>query len=155
MKNWLKLIISLLICQLAGVIGAFFNSFSIKSWYLTLNTPSYLPPSWAFGVVWPILFLLMGIALFLVWRQPKSSLRNYALFLFGLQLVFNIFWSFMFFTLQCPACGLVWIGILWMLILFNIFAFWRISKISGGLLIPYILWVSFAIALNYGFYLLN
>jgi len=154
--NITKLIISILICQLAGIIGSIFTAPSVATWYQTLNKPSFTPPNWLFAPVWTILFLLMGISLYLVWQKGFANKENKkALFLFILQLVFNILWSFAFFGSQSPLYGLVVIIILWIFILATVLQFLKISKLAGRLLIPYILWVSFAVLLNFSIWQLN
>jgi len=150
MKNLGKLIISIVICEMAGVIGSIFTSSSVKTWYLTINKPSFNPPSWLFAPVWVALFLLMGIAMFLVWNKNKKGL-----IIFFIQLFFNILWSAMFFGLKSPLFGLIVIVILWVLILLTIVRFFKISPPAGELLIPYILWVTFATVLNLAIVLLN
>jgi len=150
MRNFIKLVISLAVCQLAGGIGSIFTSSSVKTWYLTINKPSFNPPNWVFAPVWIILFLLMGISLFLVWKKGKKGLP-----IFFIQLFFNILWSVMFFGLKSPLLGFVVIIVLWILILLTIIKFFRISKTAGWLLIPYILWVSFASILNLAILTLN
>ena len=150
MKNLIKLLISIIICQLAGGIGSIFTSSSVKTWYLTISKPSFNPPNWVFAPAWTTLFLLMGISLFLVWRKGKRGLP-----IFFIQLFFNILWSVMFFGLKSPLLGLIVIIILWILILLTIIKFFKISKPAGWLLIPYILWVSFATILNFSIFILN
>jgi translocator protein len=151
-----RLILCIIICQLAGVAGSVFTSSSVATWFPTLITPSYAPPGWVIGVVWTILFTLMGISLFLVWREglEKPDVKM-ALYIFAAQLVVNILWSWAFFGLQSPLAGLAVIAVLWVLILLNIVKFWPISKWAGGLLVPYILWVSFAAFLNFTIWRLN
>lgn len=156
MKKFFKLIISIIICQLAGIIGSFFTVKSVSTWYLTLNKPSFTPPSWLFAPAWISLYFLMGIALFLIWSSSDSlKKRRPAFILFGLQLILNAFWSVAFFGLQSPLLGLIVIIILWIFILLTIIGFFKISKLAGWLLIPYILWVSFATALNLAILILN
>lgn len=153
--NWVKLVISLLICQAAGGIGSIFTSQSVNSWYLTLVKPSFTPPGAVIGLVWTILFLLMGYALYLVWSKSKEQEVKNALIFFCIQLVLNIAWSFCFFYLQSPLAGLVEIIFLWLAILATIIYFNKISKLAAYLLIPYVIWVSFAAILNYYLYILN
>jgi len=150
--NWLKLMFSLLICQVAGGIGSIFTMPAISTWYATLQKPAFNPPNWIFGPVWTLLFLLMGIALYLVWQKPNNKK---ALIIFSVQLILNIAWSFAFFYLQNPLAGLIEIFILWIFILLTIVYFFKISKVAAYILIPYILWVSFAAVLNYFLYILN
>jgi tryptophan-rich sensory protein len=157
MSKYIKLLISVIICQLAGVIGSIFTASSVKTWYVMLNKPSFNPPNWLFGPVWISLYFLMGISLFLVWYLPSASPneRSRAIILFGIQLVLNSFWSIAFFGLKSPLLGLIVIVLLWVMILLTILRFFNISKIAGWLLIPYILWVTFASILNFSLFLLN
>lgn len=152
----LKLVISLILCQLAGFIGSLFTTPAIPTWYETLNKPSFTPPNGVFAPVWTTLFLLMGISAFLVWRKGIENPRvNIALRLFIIQLILNIFWSVLFFGLRSPLLGLVEIIILWTSILLTILYFFKVSKIAGILLLPYILWVSFTAVLNFSIWRLN
>ncbi len=155
-NNFWKLIISVLVCLSAGFIGSFFTTPSIPTWYATLNKPSFNPPNWLFAPAWTTLFILMGIAAFLIWRKglKKKAVKN-ALIIFLLQLVFNTLWSFLFFKFHSPFWALVDIGVLWSLISLSLIKFWKINKAAGILLIPYLLWVSFASFLNYTIYRLN
>ncbi|MFA5187960.1 MAG: TspO/MBR family protein [Patescibacteria group bacterium] len=154
--NWFRLIFSFLICQAAGGIGAIFTMPGISTWYATLQKPAFNPPNWIFGPVWTMLFVLMGIALYLVWNKSKEKEgKNKAIIFFCIQLVLNIGWSFCFFYLQSPLAGLIEIFVLWIFILLTIVYFYKISKIASYLLIPYILWVSFAVVLNYFLFILN
>lgn len=156
MKNPIKLLISFFICQLAGIIGSIFTASSVKSWYRTLNKPLFTPPSCLITFVWTILFVLMGLSLFFIWKKfPEDKRTKKGLFIFILQLVFNILWSALFFGLKSSLLGFVDIIILWVLILITILNFFRISKLAGLLLIPYILWVSFAGILNFAIWILN
>jgi benzodiazapine receptor len=152
------LVLSIMICQAAGVIGSFFTNMSVSTWYPSLAKPWFTPPGWLIGLVWFILFALMGISMFFVWRKnlrlndPRP--RN-AITLFGVQLVANVLWSAAFFGLRSPAAGLVTIAALWILVLVTIIMFWRLSRDAALLLVPYILWVSFAAYLNYTVWILN
>jgi tryptophan-rich sensory protein len=151
-----RLILAIIICQLAGVLGSVFTSSSVLTWYPTLIKPSFAPPGGVIGAVWIVLFTLMGVSLFLVWRDGKNdSDRKIALIIFALQLVVNVLWSWAFFGLQSPLAGIVVIVVLWLLILQCIFRFWPISRNAALLLVPYILWVSFAAFLNYTIWRLN
>lgn len=155
-KNFLKLIIALIIPQLFAIIGSLFTTTSIGSWYSLIEKPAFNPPNWVFAPVWTILYLLMGIAAFLVWRQglDKKEVRS-ALIIFLFQLTLNLFWSFLFFGLENPGIAFTEIISLWFAILATILAFFQISKVAAMLLIPYILWVSFAAFLNYSIWNLN
>ena len=151
-----RLILSILICQAAGALGSIFTSSSVSTWYPTLTKPDFTPPGWVIGLVWIILFTLMGISLFVVWQRGtgRTEVKS-ALFIFAAQLVVNVLWSWAFFGLRSPLFGLEVIAVLWILILLTIVKFWQISRIAALLLIPYILWVSFAAFLNFTIWRLN
>jgi len=146
----MKLLISILICELAGMVGSIFTVSSVKTWYVTnLVKPSFNPPSWVFGPVWTTLFLLMGVALYLVWQKKKISKW------FWIQLILNILWSGLFFGLKRPDLAFLEIIILWITILKTIVDFKKVNKSASWLLIPYLLWVSFAAFLNLAIVRLN
>jgi benzodiazapine receptor len=152
----LKLAASILICLGAGLVGSFFTTPSISTWYASIQKPSFNPPNWVFAPVWTALFILMGISLFLVWKQGYADRQvKIALVLFAVQLVLNIVWSFMFFGLRNPLAGLIEIVVLWISIVLTIVYFYNISRTAGLLLVPYILWVSFAAFLNFTIWRLN
>ncbi len=151
----LKLVASVILCQIAGFLGSLFTTPAISTWYRTLNKPFFTPPDWVFSPVWIGLFILMGISLFFVWRRPGHPQLRPALFLFFVQLILNVLWSVSFFGLQSPLLGLIDILLLWMAILFTTLSFFKVSKFAGVLLIPYLLWVGFAILLNFSLWLLN
>lgn len=143
----------ILLCNLAGIIGSVFTVSSIQEWYVLLEKPEpFTPPNWVFAPVWTTLYTLMGISLFLVWK--KKACRC-AYVVFGSQLVLNSVWSIAFFGLQSPLNGLFVIVPLWLLIAWSIKVFYDIDKRAGYLLIPYILWTSYAAFLNYMVYVLN
>jgi len=151
-----RLILSIFICQLAGIIGSIFTTPQISTWYASLKKPPFSPPNWLFGPVWISLFVLMGISLFLIWRKGISTpFVKEGLIIFGIQLVFNVLWSVAFFGLRSPISGLIVIIILWITILLTIIQFSKLSEIAALLLIPYIAWVSFAGVLNLSLFLLN
>lgn len=148
--NLIKLIFCVLIAEGAGILGSIATVTSVKTWYLTdLVKPSWNPPSWLFGPVWTTLFLLMGIALYLVWTKKNN------LFWFWIQLLLNIVWSFLFFGLRSPMLAFYEIILLWITILITIIKFWSYNKTAGILLIPYLAWVSFASFLNFTIASLN
>jgi benzodiazapine receptor len=151
-----KLVIAILVCELAGILGSAFTFSEIPTWYVTLAKPALNPPSSVFGPVWTTLYALMGIASFLVWKKgfDRKDVRK-ALSVFGLQLVLNAAWSIIFFGLHSPAWALVNIVALWLAIAWTIVLFYRISRAAGWLLVPYIVWVSFATYLNYSIWILN
>jgi len=151
-----KFIVSIVICNGAGFVGSFFTRQSINTWYVLLVKPDFTPPGWLFAPAWLILYNLMGIAIFLVWRRGISNHNvKQAIIIFTIQLILNVFWSIAFFGLKSPLYGLIVIVPLWAAIFISIAYFYRISKVSAFLLIPYIVWVSFATILNFNFYILN
>jgi benzodiazapine receptor len=144
-----KLIVSIVACEGAGGIGAIFTTSAIPTWYKSLKKPAFTPPNSVFGPIWITLYLLMGIAIFLVWREGLSQEGvALAFVVFWVQLVLNILWSVIFFGLRSLLGGMVVILLLWIAILVNIILFFGVSPIAGGLLIPYIIWVSIAANLN-------
>jgi tryptophan-rich sensory protein len=144
-----KLMISIIICQMVGVIGSVLTTPSIPTWYATLKKPSFTPPGWLIGSVWIALFFLMGISAFLVWRKGLNNRQvKIALTVFAVQLILNALWSVAFFGFKSPLAGLVVISVLWIAILLTIIKFLKVSRPAGLLLLPYILWVSFAALLN-------
>ncbi|MFD2034461.1 TspO/MBR family protein [Belliella marina] len=154
MKSWPKLLISLLLPQIAGALGAVVTISSVGSWYQTLEKPPFNPPAWVFGPAWTTLYILMGISLYLVWTS-EHPFKKRALQLFGLQLFLNAIWSPAFFGLESPSLGLLVIVPLWVAILACIRIFHPINKWASLLMIPYILWVSFATILNASIWYLN
>ncbi|MBI4163987.1 MAG: tryptophan-rich sensory protein [Candidatus Aenigmarchaeota archaeon] len=155
MKNVTKLIISIVICEVIGLIGSVFTIPSIGSWYTGLQKPGFTPPNWAFAPVWTTLFLLMGISLyFLVEKGIRRGVRT-GLVIFGAQLALNLIWSILFFGLHNIFFALVEIVVLWIVILVTIICFWRIRRVAGYLLVPYICWVTVAALLNYYIWILN
>ncbi len=155
-SNPIKLIIAVVVSELAGIIGSVFTVPAIPMWYATLVKPALNPPAWIFGPVWTTLYALMGVAAFLVWKKgwEKKEVKT-ALGIFGIQLVLNTLWSVIFFGLHSPGVALVDIIFLWLAILATIVAFAKISRAAAWLLAPYILWVSFAVYLNYSIWVLN
>ena len=151
-----KLIVSVAICQLAGVIGSVFTARSVSTWYITLVKPTFTPPSWLFAPVWISLYALMGVSLFLVWRKG-SEVRGVktAVAVFAVQLVLNACWSAAFFGARSPLAGLIVILVLLAAIVLAMVRFFRISPPAGALLVPYLVWVAFATVLNASIYNLN
>lgn len=156
LNNTFKLIIAIVISELAGVIGSIFTTPSITGWYAGIVKPTFNPPGWVFGPVWTTLFVFMGIAAFLVWKKGLERRDvKIALGVFVGQLVLNTLWSIIFFGLHSPGGALVEIVFLWLAILVTIVAFYKISKPAAWLLVPYIAWVSFAAYLNFTIWTLN
>lgn len=155
-KNITKLIISVGICELAGVIGSIFTVPAISGWYRGLTKPQLAPPNWIFAPVWTILYLLMGVSLYLVWKNGFENKRvRFAMGVFAGQLMLNILWSYIFFGLNSPGAALIEIVMLWLMILACIFVFKKISKPAAWILVPYIVWVTFAMYLNFSIWILN
>ena len=156
LHNTFKLIISIFIAELAGIVGAGFTAPSIAGWYASLVKPELNPPAGVFGPVWTTLYALMGIAAFLVWKKGWARRDvKIALGIFIVQLVLNTLWSIIFFGLHSAGGALIEIILLWLAILATIVTFAKISKAGAWLLLPYILWVSFAGYLNYMIWGLN
>jgi benzodiazapine receptor len=157
--NWRQTIIliaSLIIPQAAGALGAIATAPAISGWYRLLNKPAFNPPAWVFGPAWTVLYLLMGVALFLVWsKTPRTPTANLALIFFAVQLALNVAWSYIFFGLRAPFPALIEIIILWFAILVTVIYFFKVSKAAGALMVPYLLWVTFATVLNGAIWLLN
>lgn len=143
-----KLSISILVPLIAGFLGSVFTTPAVKSWYLVINKPTWNPPSWLFGPVWTTLFILMGIALYLVWSAKMNTKVRVALKMFAVQLILNVLWSVFFFGMGNFWLAFDEILILWVFILLTIIKFWKVDRAAGALLVPYILWVSFAAYLN-------
>jgi len=155
-KKWLVLGICILIPLLVGWIGGIFTSSSVGDWYLTLNKFSLNPPSWVFAPVWTLLFVLMGLSLYFVFIERKNiENRKIFLWLFGVQLILNLLWSVLFFGLRNPFYALIEIVVLWIFILLTLIYGFKINRKSGWLLVPYLVWVSFAIFLNFSIVKLN
>ncbi len=151
----LKLVASVILCQIAGFLGSLFTTPAIPTWYATLKKPFFTPPDWIFSPVWISLFILMGISLFFVWRRQGHPQFKKALIFFFVQLILNVLWSLGFFGLRLPLLGFIDIILLWIAILLTIQNFLKVSKFAGVLLLPYLLWVSFATLLNLSLWIQN
>jgi len=154
-SNSIKLISSIALPLVLGAIAGMFTSQSVPDWYSTLNRPSFNPPNWIFGPVWTILYILMGISFFVIWKQKPSKARNLAISVFFLQLLLNFAWSFIFFYFNMIGFALVEIILLWFSIIWMLVLFYTIKPLAAFINIPYLLWVSFAAVLNAGYYFLN
>ncbi|MCM1497812.1 MAG: tryptophan-rich sensory protein [Clostridium sp.] len=150
--QWKNLITCLAIPLAIGGLSALLTRNSMETFDL-INKPGFSPPGWLFPVVWTVLYILMGIASYLVLISERSN--DNALAVYGLQLVFNFFWSIIFFNLRLYLFAFIWLVLLWLLIFKTVLLFYQISKPAGYLLIPYLLWVTFAGYLNFSIYLLN
>jgi len=150
-----KYILCVIVCVGLGSASGILSGSGLTDWYQTLNKPSFQPPTWVFGPAWTILYTLMGIAIARVWHKPSSSLKTSAIRLFIIQLILNLIWTPVFFALQQPLYALIIIIIMWVMILLTIRAFKKVDSIAPYLLVPYILWVSFATILNASIVYLN
>jgi translocator protein len=139
-----------------GALGGLATSTSVRTWYPNLVRPSFAPPSWLFGPVWTTLYVMMGVASWLVWREgfTKPEVRS-ALALYGVQLAFNLAWSWLFFGLRQPLLALIDIVVLLALVALTVGRFAPVSRTAAGLMLPYLVWVAFAAALNGAFWWLN
>ena len=155
MTNTFKFIVSVGTCFLVAALGSIVTTPSISTWYAALEKPFFNPPNWIFGPVWSLLYLMMGISLYLVWSKKSTSTVRHAITIFGIQLLVNFLWSFVFFYLHQPLLAFITILVLWSAILYTITIFKPISKPASYLLVPYLLWVSFASILNVFIMLLN
>ena len=153
--NFLIPLICILLPLIIGSLSGLANVGSINTWYAQLNKPSFNPPGYLFGPVWTVLYLLMGISLYLIWKSHDGKIWEYALIVFGVQMVLNFAWSFIFFYFRQPGWALADIVALWIFILIMIFVFYKINKVSALIQIPYLLWVSFATVLNASIWSLN
>lgn len=156
MQKLAKFIISIIIPFITAAIGSFFTSSAVMTWYTTLQRPSFSPPNWIFAPVWTILYLMMGIALYFVWAEgwDKKPVKI-AMTVFFIQLALNALWSIIFFGLHLPFYAFVEIIFLWFSIYLTMLLFSNVSRKAAYLLVPYILWVSFAVVLNYYIFMLN
>jgi len=143
-----------IVCFTASAAGAI-ASIQAKSFYANLTQPEWAPPGWLFGPVWSTLFALMAIAAWLVWREGRFDKHRGVLNLFIIQLIPNVLWSWLFFALNKGGLAFADIILLWVLIAATIISFWRVNRLASAMLIPYLLWVSFAAFLNYSVWQLN
>jgi len=155
MNNKIKLIISILIPVLIWAISWFATSNSINDWYILLEKPIFNPPNWIFWPVWTTLYIMIGISFYLVWKKWFWKYKNKTKIIYTIQLILNFLWSFSFFYFENIWLWLINIILLWIVIIINIYYFYIIDKKAWIILIPYLLWVSFASILNISLYLLN
>jgi tryptophan-rich sensory protein len=149
------LIVSTGTCLLVGVSGSLVTATSVREWYPQIQKPPWTPPGAVFGPVWTVLYILMGVSVWLILRSTVGNARRTALLIFVTQLVLNSAWSFLFFGLRSPGWAALEIVLLWCSIIATMLAFARISRLAAGLLLPYSLWVSYAAALNVAIWNLN
>jgi tryptophan-rich sensory protein len=150
-----KLLISILLPLSIGAVAGMFTARAIPEWYATLNQPSFNPPNWVFGPVWTTLYIIMGISFFLIWKLEAGKERNQAIVIFLVQLLLNFGWSFCFFYFKMIGLALIEIVLLWSTIVLMLVRFYKLKPLAAYLNIPYLLWVSFATALNAAYFFLN
>lgn len=156
MNTKIKLIIAVGLPLGVGAIAGWFTSSAVGGWYDTILKPSFNPPNWIFGPAWTLLYILMGIAFYMVWiKAADNILKRKAMLFYFIQLALNFCWSFIFFYAEQPGWALIDIILLWGCIAATIYWFSKISKTAAWLLVPYILWVTFATALNFAIWKLN
>lgn len=152
----MKLLISILVPLAVGMLSGYLTHDGVTGWYVTAAKPAFNPPDWIFAPVWIALYISMGIALYLVWKSnAEARVKKMAVLAFAVQLVLNFCWSFIFFKMQEPGWALVEIIALWSAIVWMIVVFTRARSVTGWVLAPYLLWVSFAVLLNYNIWELN
>jgi tryptophan-rich sensory protein len=154
-KTWLTLTLFLFLCLGAGSVASFLTARGVREWYPTLRKPRGTPPSWVFAPVWTTLYIVMAVAAWLVWRDYGWMGGRPALLLFFAQLGLNVAWSGIFFGARMPGVALAEIVILWFAIVFNILIFHWLTPFAALLLVPYLLWVTYASYLNFGIWRLN
>lgn len=163
-QNLIHFSAAIVVSELSGALGSVFAGPTITDWYAGLVKPALTPPDWIFGPVWITLYALMGVAVFLVWQRGFSRHKEdatiwrktkVALAAFGIQLVFNALWSVLFFGLQNPFWALADVAALWISIVWMIWEFYKVYRFAAALMVPYLIWVSFAVYLNYMILMLN
>jgi tryptophan-rich sensory protein len=148
-------LVSLAVCFGTAAVGGALTASGVRDWYPTLNKPWWTPPDWVFGPVWTALYLMMAVAAWLVWRRAGWPGGRTALVLFAVQLVLNAAWSGLFFALRDPGAAFAEVVVLWAAIAATLVAFGRVSRVAAGLLVPYLLWVTYATALNGAIWVMN
>ena len=151
-RKWIGLVAWLAASFTAGGIG---SQFMPGAWYEALAKPTWTPPNWIFGPVWTLLYILMAVAAWLVWRRYGFKKARTALVLFLVQLVLNALWSYLFFGIHRIELALLDIALLWLLILAVTIVFWGKERLAGFLMLPYLAWVGFAACLNFALWQLN
>lgn len=151
----LGLVFFLVLCLIAGWLGSIATTQEIGGWYKSLNKPTWNPPAYVFGPVWTTLYVLMALAVWLVWKKKGFGEAKLELGLFGVQLLLNVAWSWIFFHFHQPGWAFVELVVLWVTIVTTTLMFFRVSKVAGGLMLPYLGWVTFASVLNFTIWQLN
>lgn len=151
-RHIIGLVLFVGVCLAVGFIA---STWSPGEWYQTINKPSWTPPNWVFGPVWTLLYIMMGVAAWLVWREFGFSGAKVALGVFFVQLALNFLWSYLFFGIRSPAAAFIDLAFLWIAILVTIVLFWSRNTVAGALLLPYIAWVTYAGSLNLGIWVMD
>lgn len=151
----MSLVIFIIVCLSVGIIGSFWTKETISTWYPSLAKPSWTPPDWIFGPVWTCLYIMIAVSGWLIYKAAYSHKRSISLMLYAGQLALNFIWPFLFFSLRSPILGLIDIVLLCLLIILTIINAWPVRRLASLLLIPYLIWVMYAITLNAGIWLLN
>jgi tryptophan-rich sensory protein len=155
-KTWMVLAGLVATCLGVGALGSWAATLAPSDWYFTLAKPAWTPPTWVFAPVWTVLYALMAVAAWLVWRKDaRFSGVRVALILFAAQLLLNGLWPFLFFGLQSPGAALIGIALLWLTLGLALYAFLNLSRMAGLLLVPYLLWTSYSVLLNFAVWRLN
>ena len=154
-SNWKTYAFWIILCEAVGALAGWISAGGIEVYSALANKPPLTPPQWVFPVVWSILYALMGISAARISLTPPSKERNRGLNLFTAQLIVNFFWPLLFFNAQAFGFALIWLILLWVLVLAVILTFWKVDKTAAWLLIPYLAWLTFAVYLNAGVYILN
>ena len=154
-RDLLGLFAFIILCLAVSGVGGVITATSVDTWYQALEKPPFNPPDWVFAPVWTVLYILMGIAAWRVWRLRSFEAAPKAFAVFGVQLCLNLAWSFLFFGLQRIDLALIEIVILLVAIIANTIMFWRIERLAGLLFVPYAAWVTYATILNISLWLLN
>jgi len=143
------------ICLGAELLASMLTRPSVQGWYANLSKPPWTPPNWLFGPVWTLLYLMMALAAWLVWRQAGLAAAKVPMAWFVIQLMLNVTWSGLFFSLRMPGAAFLEILLLWCAILATLIAFWRLTSLAGWLMLPYLVWVTYAAALNLAIWRMN
>lgn len=147
-KQWKVYLFWILLCESVGALSGWLSREGIDIYEATVNKPVFTPPGWVFPVVWSVLFALMGISAARIYFSEPSRNRNWGLNLFLIQLAVNFFWPLIFFNLQAFGIAFVWLILLWVLVAVVIRLFWKVDRTAAWLLVPYIVWLTFAVGLN-------
>ena len=153
--NWKSVLFWVVLAEAAGALAGLISMQGIKEYNQSVIQPPFSPPMWIFPVVWGILYGLMGLSAYLISQEPQSKLRMRGLNLMVGQLIVNFFWPLLFFNAQAYGFSLLWLGFLWILVLWMILTFRQVKPLAAWLQIPYLLWLSFAFYLNAGVWYLN